>query len=229
MLRPKKKISKRELKQDTLITSYMKVTTFYAEHKKQISIGITAVAAVIIALVIYFKNQGDNNDRASAQLAAIHPLYDNAQYQQAVDGVPERNLVGLKSIVENYGNSRMGNLARFYLADAYFQLGKYAEALEEFDSCDPSGVLLEASRLAGIAACHEALGHYEDAGKYFERAAAKEPTDGAVAEHLHHAARNYVQAGDKEHALDILKRLKKNYPTTTYGREAERFISQLSV
>ena len=48
------------------------------------------------------------------------------------------------------------------------------------------------------------------------------------AEHLYNAARNYAQAGDKERALDILKRLKKNYPATTYGREAERYITQLS-
>ena len=57
MLKPKKKISKRELKQDTLITTYMKVTTFYEQHKKQISIGVTALVVVIIALVIFFKNK----------------------------------------------------------------------------------------------------------------------------------------------------------------------------
>jgi tetratricopeptide (TPR) repeat protein len=229
MLRPKKKISKRELKQDTLITTYMKATTFYEEHKKQISIGITALVVVVIALVVYFKNQADNNERATTQLSAIHSFYDNGQYQQAIDGVPERNIQGLKSIVENYGNSKTGDLARFYLADAYFQLDKYTEALEEFDSFDPSEALLEASRLAGMAGCYEALGNHKDAGVYFERAAGKEPTEGGAAELLNNAARSFIQAGDKEQALDILKRLKKNYPTTTFGREAERYISQLSV
>ena len=229
MLRPKKKISKRELKQDTLITSYMKLTTFYNTYKRQISIGITAFAVVIIALVVYFKNQADNNERAATALSAIHPLYDNGQYQQAVDGVPERNLVGLKTIVDEYGNSTNGELAQFYLADAYYQLGKYTEALQEFESCSMSDAVLEASRLAGIAACHEALGHHDAAGTFFERAAAKEPTEGTIAEYLYNAARNLAQAGDKERALDILKRLKKNYPTTSYGREAERYISQLSL
>ena len=229
MLRPKKKISKRELKKDTLITSYMKASSFYEEHKRQISIGITAVVAVVIALTIYFKNQSDNDEIAATKLAAIRTFYDNAQFQQAVEGVPERNIEGLKAIVENLGGTRTGDLARFYLADAYFQLGKYAEAKEAFEDCDPPEALLEASRLAGIAACHEALGNHNDAGVYFERAAAKDPTDGTIAEHLNNAARNFAQAGEKERALDILKRLKKNYPTTTYGREAERFISQLSL
>ncbi len=229
MLTPKKKIAKREHRQDKLYASYMKATSFYEENKKLISIGITVVAAVIIALVIYFKNQGENNERATTQLAAIHPFYDNAQYQQAVDGVPERNIVGLKAIVDNYGGTRTGDMARFYLADAYFQLGKYTDALNEFDDCDPSAALLQASRLAGIAASHEALGNHKDAGVYFERAAGKEPTPGTIAEYLNNAARNFAQAGEKERALEILRRLQKNHPTTTYGREAERFISQLSV
>lgn len=229
MLRPTKKISKKELKQDRLITTYMQATGWYEKHKRPISMAITAVVVVIVALVVYFKNQGDTNERGFTQLSAIQPFYDNAQYQQAIDGVPERNIVGLKTIVEDAGGTRAGNLARFYLADAYYQLGNHAEALTHFEDASMSDDLLEASRLAGIAACHEALGDHREAGRYFERAASNDPTEGNAADHLSNAARNYAQAGDKERALDILKRIKKNYPTTTYGRDADRYINELSV
>lgn len=229
MLTPKKKISKRELKQDTLITSYMKATSFYEQYRKQISIGITAVVVVIIALALFFKNQADNNERAVAQLAAVRGLYDAGQFAEAIDGVPAQNLTGLKAIVDEYGSTQGGELAAFYLADAYYQLGKYQEALDAFERSGGAGDLIAASRLAGIAACHEALGSYEDAGTYFQKAAADEPTEGTAAEYLNHAARNFALAGEKEHALEILKRLKKDYPTTSYGRDAERFIAQLSV
>jgi tetratricopeptide (TPR) repeat protein len=229
MLKPKKKISKRELKQDTLITTYMKVQAFYDKYKKAISISVTTVAVVVIAIVVFMKNRADNNERAVVQLAAVHQLYDTGQFQMAIDGVPERNVVGLKAIVDNFGGTPAGDLARFYLADAYFQLGKYPEALEHFEDCSPSDDLLSASRLAGIAACHEALGNHQEAGNYFERAAAKDQTEGSVAEHLHNAALNYAQSGDKERALDLFRRIKKNHPTTTYGREADRYITQLSV
>lgn len=229
MLKPKKKISKRELKQDALITTYMKVTSFYDQYKKQISIGITAVVVVIIAVAIFLKNRADNNERALTQLAAIHPVYDAGQFQQAIDGVPAQNLTGLKSIVDNYGGTTGGDLAGFYLADSWFQLGKYAEALEAFESAGSSEPLVEASRLAGIAACYEGLGQFADAARYFEKAAGADVTEGTAAEHLNSAVRNYALTGDKERALDLLKRIKKNYPTTTYGRDADRFIAQLSM
>ena len=105
MLKPKKKISKRELKQDALLTTYVQVTSFYERYKKQISIGITALVVVVIALVVFFKNRADNNERALTQLASIHAVYDAGQFQQAIDGVPSQNLSGLKSIVDNYGGT----------------------------------------------------------------------------------------------------------------------------
>ncbi len=229
MLRPKKKISKKELKQDTLISTYMTLTGWYEQYKRPISITITAVVVVVIGLVVYLKNLGETNERAFTQLAAIQPFFDNGQYQQAVDGIPERNIAGLKTIVENSSGTHAGNLARFYLAGAYFQLGKFSDALNQFNDASMSENLLESSRLAGIAACHEALGDHRKAGEYFERAASKDPTEGSAAEHLDNAARNYAQAGEKDRALDILRKLKKNYPTTSSGRDADRYISQFSM
>jgi tetratricopeptide (TPR) repeat protein len=229
MLKPKKKLTKKELKQDTLVTTYAQVTSFYDTHKKQINIGITALVVVIIATMIFLKNRAENNDLATTQLSAIHQYYDNGQYQLAIDGAPDRNLVGLKAIVDKYGSSPAGDLARFYLADAYYQLGKYSEALEAFKDCSPSTNVLKASRYAGIAACYEALNDYKNAARAFEDAAGKEDTDNAIAEQLSSAAHNYALAGEKSNALDLFKRIKKNYPTTTAGRDADRFITQLSV
>lgn len=229
MLRPKKKISKRELKQDALVTTYANVRNFYDIHKKTISIVITAIVVAIAAVFLYVKNQTENNERALIQLSQIQSYYDNAQYQIAVDGAPERNIVGLASIVNNYGGTEGGELARLYLADSYFQLRKFSEALEQFEEYSPSSDLLRSSRYAGIAGCEESLGRYGDAAENYEKAAGYRITEAATAELLANAAHNYALAGEKEKAVDLYTRVKKNYPTTAQGREAERFITQLSL
>ncbi len=36
-------------------------------------------------------------------------------------------------------------------------------------------------------------------------------------------------AGEKEKAVELWKRLKKGYPATSYGRDAERYIVQYSL
>ena len=229
MLRPKKKISKRELKQDTLVTTYVKVTSFYETYKKQISIGVTALVVLIIVAVVFFKNRGENSERAMTQLGAVFQLYDNGQYQVAIDGVPERNVAGLKSIVENYGGTRAGEMARFYLASAYYQLGNYDGALTNFEEFSAPDELLAVTRLAGIGECYEARGMHKEAAESFEKAATKYAKDASAAENLNNAARNFGKAGEKEKAIDLYKRLKKSFPASSFAREADRFIAELSV
>jgi tetratricopeptide (TPR) repeat protein len=207
----------------------VKVTTFYEKHKRQISIGITAIVVIAVVALIYFRNRADNNERALAQMAAVYTYFDNGQYQIAVDGAPERSIAGLRSIVDNYGGSDGGELARFYLASAYYKLDSTEQALACFEDFSPGNKFLEVSRYSGIAACHESLGNHLEAAEYFERAASADAEGVSVAENLHHAARNYAESGEKEKAVELYRRLKRNHPTTRYGREADRFISELSV
>jgi len=229
MLRPKKKISKKELKEDALVSSYVKIRTFYEQHKRYISIALTAVVVMVIAGFIYVNNRKANNEKATTELGKVFQYHGEGQYQTAIDGVPERNVAGLKSIVTNYGGTHSGQFARFLLADCYYQLGNYQEALKNFEDFSPDAMLLSVSRLAGIAQCYEAEGKYGEAAEYFDKAVAENPNGVSAAEYLSAAARNYALAGQKERALDLYKRLKKNFPTTTYGRDADRFIAQLSV
>ena len=229
MLRPKKKISKRELKQDALVTAYAKFSALYSEKRKQISVAVTTIIIVILAVVVYVNNRTANNEKASAALGNIYPYFDSGQYAIAMDGVPEKNIPGLKSIVENYGGTPSGEIARFYLASCYYHLGTYDEALEHFERLDVKGQLLEVARYSGIACSYEAKGQYAEAAENYERAATAFANDVSAAENLNHAARNYSLVGEKEKALELYKKLKKNYPTTSFGREAERYISKLSV
>ena len=229
MLQPKKKITKKELKEDALITSYVRATTYYEENKRAINTGLFVLIAIAAVAFFYVKNKNADNEKAQTDLAKVYSFYDNGQYQLAVDGVRERNIPGLQTIVSEFGSTHAGNLAKFYLADSYYNLKKYSDALKEFEDFSPEGQLLTVSRLAGIAACNEALGNHKEAAEYFERAGMKYPDDPDAAQNLNDAARNYAAAGEKQQALDLYKKIKKNYPTTTFAREADRYIEQLSV
>ena len=182
-----------------------------------------------VLTLVFINNRRANNEKAVAELGKVFGFYDNGQHQLAVDGVPERNITGLRSIVDNYGGTGGGEMARFYLASAYFQLGRYAEALEEFKDFDPAGPLLTVSRLSGIAACHEAMGDHEKAADYFEAAASAMPRDVSAAENLHFAAQNYGQAGNRERALELYRKIKKEYPRSAAARDADRYIAQFSM
>jgi tetratricopeptide (TPR) repeat protein len=228
MLRPKKKITKRELKQDTLVSSYFKLTQFFYNYKKYVSWAVTGLVVIGIAGVIYMNNRAADSEKATTALGEILRYYDKGDYTTAVNGIPEKNLLGLKEIADTYGGTHSGDLAKFYLANAYYNQGRYDEALPYFDDFSTGYSILRSSALAGVAACYEAKGDAKRAAEYFEKAASKTSDSQLSPEYLHHAARNYMLSGKKDRALELLKRLKKEYPTSTYAREADRMMAELS-
>jgi len=228
MLKPKKRITKKDLREDGLVSTYFKTTEFFYQYKRYVSWGITGLVILIIAAVIYFNNRAANNEKATTALGEILHYYDRGDYQTAINGVPEKNVDGLKEIVDNYGGTHSGDLAKFFLANCYYSLGNYDDALKYFDDFGGSYSPLRASALAGAASCYEAKGDNRKAAEYFERAASKTSDTQLSPEYLHHAARNYTLSGKKERAIELLKKLKKEYPTSTYVREADRMLAEFA-
>ena len=91
MLTPKKKISKKEIKQDELLSAYVKASSFYYENKRYVSYAITGLVILVVATLIFVNNRRASNEKAATELGRIFPIYDAAQsnplqLQQAIDG-----------------------------------------------------------------------------------------------------------------------------------------------
>ncbi len=228
MLKAQKKISKKELKHDALLDTMGKITGFYEENKKVVQYAAGALVLLVVGTYAFVESRKTKNEEASAKIGSVFSFYDQNQFQVAIDGVPERKITGLKSIVEEYGGTDAGNLARFYLADCYFQLGKYDESLENFEDFSAKEPYLVVSRLSGIAGCYEAKGRYEEAGEHFEKAASSYPKEVEAAANLNNAANNFMLAGKNARALELFKKLKREYPTSQSARDADRCIQRLT-
>lgn len=229
MLRPKKKITKRELKEDTLVLTYFKAQNFLAVHKKHIGIVVFAAVVLLAAGVAYNNNRLGNERKAAAELGKVFSFYDGGSFKLAIDGIPEKNILGLNSIVDNYGSTPSGEVATFYLANSYYMLGDYDKALEYFEEFDATDEVLEVSAISGLAACYEAKGSHVEAAKTFERAARAYSDQVLNPENLRNAARNYALAGEKVKAVEIYEKIKKEFPESPLARDVERSIAELSV
>jgi tetratricopeptide (TPR) repeat protein len=228
MLRKQKKLAQRVIKEDTLLTRYYTTQSWLEENKKRLSTIGGIALVVILGAWFYVNNARNNNEKASNDLAKVFTYYDNGQYQAAINGVPEKNIPGLQTIVDNYGSTKTGNLAKFYLANAYYNLQNYDKALDLYDGVGSSVEIIAVSALAGEAACYEAKGDYDKAAKYYEKAGKKNSDDPNAAENLVNAARNYTKKGDKERAVELYKLVKEEYAQSAAARDAERFLLELN-
>ncbi|MEJ5350446.1 MAG: hypothetical protein WHS65_02520 [Melioribacteraceae bacterium] len=227
MLEKKKKITKKEIKQDTLVTTYYKVYNFFLEHQVKILIALAAVALIVVSIVIYSNKRSSDNLTAANLLAKVIPLYDAGQYQQAIEGIKAQNIVGLKSIVENYGSTEQGETAKIYLANCYLFLNKIDSAYEMFKDYDGSNPLFKAASLAGQAAYYETKKEYEKAVDAYKDAAKISKENPLNADYLLKAGINLLRLNKKSEAKTIFELIKKDYKNYPEAREVERYIVQV--
>lgn len=234
MLNPKKKLAKKELKQDTLMTTVAATEGFYYEHRKYINYALTGLVVVAVAAVIFINNRRSNNEKAGTELSRVVAVMDAAPADpaalaSAVEGRPEQGIMGLRAIVDNYGGTDQGEIARFYLAGAYYRLGRHEQALEQYEEFSGGDRMLQAAAMAGAGSALEALKRFADAAERFESAMKVDPDGVSAPEYLFSAARCRGLAGEKEEALSLLKKLKEEYPKSTYARDADRAVTRFSL
>ncbi|MBM4161766.1 MAG: tetratricopeptide repeat protein [Ignavibacteria bacterium] len=228
MLKPKKKITKKEIKEDKLVTTYFEATTWYQNNKKIVNGVITGIIVVAIAAFAYANNIRSDNLNATTELGKVLRYYDEGKYDMAIYGNLQENIRGLQAIVDDYGSTKAGELARFYLANAYYQQRDYDNAMKYYLDVSVNDELITTSAIAGAGACYEAKGDYANAAATFEKAAMKYGKVVTIPENLFRAAQNYAAAGSKEKAVELYKKLKKEHPTSTYAREVDRWIAEAS-
>jgi tetratricopeptide (TPR) repeat protein len=229
MLRPQKSISKKEIKEDKLVTSYFEVRKWMDENKRMVWY-IVAAPLVIVAIVFLWSQKKTEWDAsASAMMAKVTPYYDDGRYELAIDGNPQEGVQGLQAVVDEYGGTHNGQFAKLYLANSYFALKNYDKALEYYDDVNIKDRMIIAAALAGEAACYEAKGEFFKAASYYEKAASKNMDQIQGPENLQKAAVNYAAAGNKEKAVEIMRAIKKEFPASTYARNADMYIAEYSL
>lgn len=203
MLAPKKKITKKEIKQDKLVETYFKTKTFFEENQKTILIALGSLVVVVL-LVIYFVNRSKEREiESTTLLGSVINLYDQGQYQQAIDGNPAKKIKGLKYIADEYGNTESGEAAKIFLANSYYQLGKIDDALKYYEDYGGDNKMLKAMAYAGAAACYEAKGDKEKAVEFYLKAAKVVESEVTTPEYLLYAARLSAELGKKRYGKKI--------------------------
>lgn len=229
MLKPRKRITKKEMKQDQLITTYVRSVEFFRKNRRLVSGTITGLVIAVILVVVYLNNRHSDNLQAATELSQVLNLFNGGAFQVAINGDPARDITGLKSIVDNYGSSETGEEAKIYLADCYYYLGDYGNAMKYFKDYDGSDKLLEASADAGVAEVYEIKSGYEKAAEYFDRAASRDSKSFLTPQYLIGAARNYIKIGKKDRAVDLLNRVKKNFPDSPYAANVDYYMAEAKV
>jgi tetratricopeptide (TPR) repeat protein len=224
MLQKKKKLSKKEIKEDKLVSFVNKSANFFEEYKNKIfTYGVIAVIA-IAAVYFYINQKNVDNQEAATELSRVMKLYDQGSYLEAIEGKQGTNIIGLKKIVDEYGGTENGETAKIYLANSYAFLGNYDDAIIYYEDYDGSIDYLKAAALAGEAGYYAAKGDFEKAADMYLSASKISKINANNPTYLLNAGINYQKSGLNDEAKAIFNQIKEDFAKSTVAKDVNKYI-----
>ena len=225
MLQKKKKLSRKEIKQDKFIDLLNNAELYFEKYKNKI-FTYTAVLVVAAAAVYFYINQkSENNEKAGLELSRIMSLYDQGAYLEAIEGKQGSNIMGLKKIVEEYDGTENGETAKIYLANCYSYLGNYDEAIKYYEDYSGSIDYFKAASLAGQAGYYASQQNYEKAADLYLEASKMSEVNSQNPDYLLNAGIFYLKAGNKEEAKILFDKIKEDYTASLANREVDKYLA----
>jgi len=200
---------------------------FFEKNAKIIS--IIFGAALVVALLLLATHRFytiPHQTKAKEQIFTAEQYFEKDSFNLALNG--DGNYPGVLDIIDNYGRTAAGNLARYYAGISYLRLGKYKEAIDYLEDFKTEDLLLKPVATGAIGDAYAELGNKEKALKYYTNAAEMKANSFTTPIYLLKEGRMYEMMGNKGKALATYQTIKDKYGDSNEGRLVDKYIARLT-
>jgi TolA-binding protein len=202
-----------------------KAEQFVNTNRKSLSIIGGAVVLAILGYLYYQYSYVAGRDKeAQSQMFRAEEYYRNDSLRLAING--DGNYPGLEEIIESYGVSPSANLAQFYLGTIYLKTKEYDKAIETLKAYDAKDIMTSSLAFAAIGDAYMEQKNMDEAISYYDKAVNENPNNFTTPIMMMKLAGAYEAKGDYKEAAEVYRKLKKEYPTTQEGAQAEKYIAR---
>lgn len=218
--------------QEALGTAMNKTEMFFEKNSKSLVIALLALFVLAAAIFGYRALISQPRERKAAEMIAqAQYRFESTtpEYQLALEG--DANGPGFLDVIDQYGSTRAGNLAKHYAGICYLKEGDLKNAAAYLAKYTPvkgiPGSVVNAQNygLQGDIAVDE--GNYKEAVKFFEKAVEAADNNATAPIFLMKAGRAYKALGDTAKAKECFERIATAYPSSFEARDIEKYINSL--
>lgn len=198
---------------------------YIEENRRTLTIALVAVVVIIAGYLLYTKMYvGGKEKEARSQMFIAEQYFKSDSLKLAING--DGNYPGFDQIASDYGVSPSGNLAKLYLGLSQLHMGKYQEAIDALKDYSGKDVITSSLALCAIGDAYMELKQADDAVNYYEKASNTNPNDFTTPIILMKLGHAYESKSEYDQAAKAYERLKKDYPKSAEGAEAEKYIAR---
>lgn len=197
---------------------------FIQKNQKIITIVVVAVVLVVLAVFglrkFYFQPR---ETHAAEEMFAAEQWFAQGDYEKALNG--DDTFRGFLSVIDKYGCTKAGNLAKYYAGAANLHMGNYEEAIHWLKKYNGKDTFTRPLAEIMLGDATMELGNAAEAAKYYTKAAAMEDNAVTAPTALFKAGLAYLTINDKKAAVDCFKQIKQKYPESTEWQDIDKYIA----
>lgn len=205
---------------------YTRIESFINRNGKIISAIVGIILVVIIGIFGFqFFYLQPKDKEAQEQMFQAQIYFEQDSFQVALQG--DANYPGFLEIIKDYKWTDAANLAHYYAGISFLRTGDYEGAIEFLQDFSTHDQMLKSIKYGAMGDAYMEMGNSGEAINSYVQAAESSPNDLSSPIYLLKAGMAAEKNQKFAQAEEYYKRLRKNYPQTQEGQEAEKHIARV--
>ncbi|MDR2936424.1 MAG: tetratricopeptide repeat protein [Rikenellaceae bacterium] len=220
-----------EVDPEVKIESVIGRTEYFIQQNGKTLLTVLAVIVVLVGGFFAYKYLyvAPRQEKAAAAIFAAQEFFAADSFATALNGDGQHD--GFLQVVDKYGSTASGNLAKHYAGQCYLRMGEYQKAVEWFGKfTNVKGIpatMVNAENTGLTGDAYAQLGDMQKAVAQYEKAASMSENALTAPYYCRKAGQVYAKLGNNAKALEFFNRVKNEFPTSTEAREIDKYIGQV--
>jgi tetratricopeptide (TPR) repeat protein len=205
-----------------------KTEHYIEENQKSLTIIVFAIIIIVGGYLGYKRFVMTPKEKeAQTQMWMAEQYFAKDSFNLALNG--DGNYLGFLDIIEEYSITKSANLANYYTGISYLHLGQYENAIEYLKQFESNDKMIAPIAFGAIGDAYVELEDTNEALVFYNKAVTSSENDFTAPIYLMKVGIVQEKNGEYKKALEAYKKIEKEYPNTSEGRQIQKYIARVEM
>lgn len=200
---------------------------FYTDNKTVINIVVLAIVVIVGGYFGYNRFvKAPNEQKAQESIFWAQNNFAVDSFKLALNG--DGNNYGFLQVIDKYGGTKAGNLAKYSAGVCYVKLGEFQKGIDLLKQFSSSDLVVQCLANGLIGDAYMELNKADDAVSYYKKASA-EDNELLSPMYLFRAGLALEKSNKPQEAIALYQQIKQKYPQSAEGGQMDKYLARLGV
>ncbi|MBO9154362.1 tol-pal system YbgF family protein [Chitinophaga sp. GCM10012297] len=200
---------------------------FYTKNKNVINIAVLAVVVIVGGYFGYNRFvKAPNEKKAQESIFWAQNNFAVDSFRLALNG--DGNNYGFLQVIDKYGGTKAGNLAKYSAGVCYVKMGEYQKGIDLLKSFSSDDLVVKSMADGLIGDAYMELNKADEAVSYYKKASADD-NELLSPMYLFRAGLALEKSNKMQDAIAIYEQIKQKYPQSAEGGQMDKYLARLGV